>query len=354
MVLKFKTFLRLFKKKKFIALFLVILLIVYFIVQRTTKAPEIKTAAAQLQDIKSTVISSGSVRAKDSASLTFSTAGKIAWIGVKEGATVYKGQAIASLDREKFEITLRQAQQEVVATDAALQKVYDGLPKDKVESFTDKVNRTAAEANKNQAFDALKEAERQLRNSTIYSPIAGTITEINVITGQEVQITTKIGEVADLNSKKFVSEVDESDIGKIADSQKALITLDAFPNEVFETEIEQIAQHSTTTSTGATAFEVKFILNEEPGIRIGMNGEAEIIIEEKTGALTVPTEALLDEKYLYLKTPTGFEKREVEIGIESDFAAEITANINKGDEVVISGSEFIGTKNWLQKLLSGN
>ena len=204
MVLKFKTFLRLFKKKKFIALFLVILLNVYFIVQRTTKAPEIKTAAAQLQDIKSTVISSGSVRAKDSASLTFSTAGKIAWIGVKEGATVYKGQAIASLDREKFEITLRQAQQEVVATDAALQKVYDGLPKDKVESFTDKVNRTAAEANKNQAFDALKEAERQLRNSTIYSPIAGTITEINVITGQEVQITTKIGEVADLNSKKFV------------------------------------------------------------------------------------------------------------------------------------------------------
>lgn len=348
---KIKGFFRLFLKKKFILLFLVVGIIIYILVQRTTNAPEIKTAAAQKQNIKSTVVASGSVKAKDSANLTFSTSGKIAWIGVKEGNAVYKGQAIASLDREKFEIALRQAQQEVVATDAALQKVYDGLPKDKVESFSDKVNRTAAEAKKNQAFDALKEAERLLRGSTIYSPIGGTITEINVVAGQEVQTTTIIGVVADLSTKKFVSEVDETDIGKIEDKQKAQITLDAFPGEIFKSETEQIAQHSTTTSTGATAFGVKFILNDQSNIRIGMNGEAEIIIEEKENALTVPTEALLDEKYLYVKTITGYEKRGIEKGIESDFEVEITSNLTEGEEVVISPSESIGSKNWLQKLL---
>lgn len=352
MRLKIKSFLKLFKKKKFAFLFVVITIIIYFTVQRTTKAPEIKTVKAQKQDIKSTVVASGSVEAKDSATLNFSSAGRISWIGVEAGDKVYKGQAIASLDREKFEIALRQAQQEVVATDAALQKVYDGLPKDKAESFTDKVNRTAAEANKNQAFDALKETQRQLKNATIYSPIAGTITELNVVQGQEAQVTTVIGTVADLNFKKFVSEVDETDIAKISENQKARITLDAFPDEIFETEIEQISQHSTTTSTGATAFEVKFDLNNESNIRIGMNGEAEIIIDEENNVVTIPIEAILDEKFVYVKNATGFEKIEIETGIESDFDVEIVDKINEGEEVVISGSEFIDSKNWLQKLIS--
>lgn len=352
MTRKIKSFLHLFKKKKFIFLFLVITIIVYFFIQRSTKGPEIKTAKVQRQPIKSTVIASGTVKAKDSANLTFATAGKIVWIGIEEGDTVFKGQALASLDKEKFEIDLRQAQQEVVATDAVLQKVYDGLPKDKAESFTDKVNRTEAEANKNQAFDDLREAERQLKASTIYSPIAGTVTKLNVIAGQEIQVTTVIGEVADLSSKKFVSEVDETDIAKIKDSHKSLITLDAFTDEIFETEIELIAQRSIETSTGATAFEVKFNLNDEQNIRIGMNGEAEIIIEEKEDVLTVPTEAILDEKYVYVKTATGYEKREIETGIESDFDIEILNNLKEDEEVVTSGSEQIEEENWLQKIIS--
>lgn len=345
---------RLFKKKKIILLFLVFVAIIYFFVQRSAKGPEIKTAKSQTQSIKSTVVASGSIKAKDSANLTFSSAGKVAWIGVKEGETVFKGQALASLEKEKFEIALRQAQQEVVATDAALQKVYDGLPKDKVESFTDKVNRTAAEANKNQAFDALKEAERQLKNSTIYSPLAGTITHINVVPGQEVQVTTVIGEVADLSLKEFVSEVDETDIGKILERQKVIITLDAFQNQAFESQVEQIANSSTTTTTGATAFLVKFLLDDTNNVRIGMNGEVEIIIEEKDNTITIPTEALIEDHYIWVKTAVGYEKREINKGIESDFDVEITNGLTDGKDVVISGSESIGKKNWFQKLISRN
>lgn len=353
MIHKIKVFLRPFKKKKVLFLLLALVIIIFFTVQRSAKGPEIKTVKAQRWSIKSTVVASGSVKAKDSANLTFSSAGKVSWVGVEEGELVYKGQAIASLDKEKFEIALRQAQQEVVATDAALQKVYDSLPKDKIESFTDKVNRTAAEANKNQAFDALKEAERQLRNSTIYSPIAGTITELNVVSGQEVQVTTIIGAVADLSSKKFVSEVDETDISKITEGQKALISLDAFENQTFESQVEKIENHSTITTTGATAFLVKFPLYNDK-MRIGMNGESEIIIEEKDNVITIPTEALIDDRFLFVKTAGGFEKREVEIGIESDFDVEITDNLKEDDEVVVSGSESIGKKNFLQKILFRN
>jgi len=57
--------------------------------------PEIKT-------IKSELILAGSVSADEIASLRFQNSGKLAWVGVKEGDKVKKGQAIASLDKEQL------------------------------------------------------------------------------------------------------------------------------------------------------------------------------------------------------------------------------------------------------------
>lgn len=342
-----------FRNKKILAV-TIVLISLYFIGNRGTgNSKLIKLTRAEIKPIKSIISASGVVKSESEATLRFQTAGKISWIGISLGDYVHKGQAIASLDSEKFEIALRQAQQDVVATDAILEKVYDDRRnKDKVESFSEKITRTDAERDKNQAYDELIEAQKNLKNASIYTPFTGTITSIDAQVGEEALTTTNIAQISDLTHENFVAEVDEIDIVNVKKEQDAKVILDSQPEKTFASSISKISPKSTTTSTGSTAYEVTFTLPKEELILLGMNGEVQVITDQKEGALTIPTEAVLDEKYIWVKTNGRFEKKEVVVGIQSDSEVEINKGVVVGDQIVISGAEEINKKSLLKKILS--
>src|SRR3989344_289830 len=346
----FKKIPKRFKNKKTIVLIFAVLLIVYLGLRGGANQDLIQTANAQKGTVKSEVFATGKIESDSQSSLNFPVSGKVVWVNVKEGDYIKKGQVIASLDREKFEIALRQAQQDVVAADAKLEKVYDDLPDTRIESFEDKINRTAAEAVKNQAFDAVKLAERNLKDATLTSPIDGTIIELNVKAGEEVSAAETAAKVADTASIHFISEIDETDIGSISEGQNALIHLDAYPDQEINSKVQKVSSFGTTIETEATVFEVEFAFPAEDKFIIGMNGDIQITTEEKNNVLSVPVEAMAAENSVWVSKNGQYIEKEVEVGIQNDSQAEIISGIEEGETVVIEGFDEIGKKNLIQKL----
>jgi len=86
---------------KKIAITAVILIIGFVIARRTIlkPPPSYQTATASVKDLTQTLEVSGVIEAETKATLKFQTIGKLGWIGVKEGDSVNKWQAIASLDK---------------------------------------------------------------------------------------------------------------------------------------------------------------------------------------------------------------------------------------------------------------
>ena len=190
----------------------------------------------------------------------------------------------------------------------------------------------------------MRKAQFDLEHSTIYSPQDGVITEVNFMAGQQIVAGLEFGEVNDLLNLEFTAEVDETDIGRLKVGQIAKITLDAFDDSRADATVDNIADTATITTTGATAFKVKFTLPSDQKYKIGMNGEASIIIAQNKEALSVPLEAVIDQKYVYVKQEKTYAKKEVVLGIESDMEAEIISGLDEGQTVVISGFDQIEKK----------
>lgn len=331
-----------------------ILILVFFVITRGSADKSlIETAKVQKQSIKSQVFATGKVESEADATLNFPVAGRVVWIPVKEGDYIEKGQAIASLDKEKYEIALRQAQQSVVETDAVLQQTYDSLnDDDDVESYADKVSRTAAEADKNQAYDAMKLAERNLKDTILISPISGTLISLNINVGDEILSTESVARIVDLENIVFTADIDEGDIGTIKKDQPTTIFLEAFPDEEITSNVKSVAIESKTTSTEATVIEVKFTMPEKENIILGMNGDVQITTEEKDDVLTVPIESVTEENKVWVKNNGSYSQKTVDLGIDNDSDVEIRSGIGLGEEIVVAGFDEIGKKSILDKILS--
>src|SRR4030042_3350210 len=156
------------KTKRAILAIIVFVILAFILTRGSADKDKIKTAQAEQKNIASEIVASGKIASLNETTIHSAISGKVVWVAVKEGDWVKKGQVIASLDKEVYEIALRQKEQDMVAADAALQKVYDDI-KDRrnSESYTDKINRTAAEATKNQAVDAWLGAQRNLKDTVL-------------------------------------------------------------------------------------------------------------------------------------------------------------------------------------------
>lgn len=299
------------------------------------KQQTLQYASVQRQDIKSTVSSSGNLTGKNVADLKFKSSGKLAFINVKTGDKVYAYQTIAGLDTTQLEIDLQQAGNTLRDKQATAEKAEDDV-KDhsKDETFTQKATRTTAQVARDNAFDETKAAEKALQDAYLVTPIPGIVTKAPFVGGQNVSTADVIAQVVDFSQIYFDTEIDESDIGKIELGQKAEVTLDAYPNKVFEGAVDQIIPQTETTSSGATIVKVRIKLTEPDITPInGLSGQAEIILSEAKNALVIPIEALGEENMVTVQNENIQQKIKVIPGIQTDTDVEIKEGLQEGDKI---------------------
>lgn len=331
-------FFRLSRKKVLIIITFIVLSFAGFNLLSPKKQTALQFAEVKRQDIKAVVSSSGTLAGKDSASLKFKSAGRLAYINVKQGSKVQKGQVIAGLDTQQMAIDLQQAQNTLREKQAIVDKTLDDV-KDhsKDETFTQRQTRTSAEVARDNAYDAVKEAQRAFQDVVLYSPISGTITQVSILPGQNASTSDVIAQVVDNSEYYFDTEVDEADISKILKDMPAEVTLDAYENQVFTGMVDQITPQTKITSQGATVIPVKIALHGPNFTFVnGLSGQASIITSSSPHTLVIPREALREDNTVILQRRGKLEEVKVTTGIQSDTDIEIKSGLSEKEQVLLN------------------
>jgi membrane fusion protein (multidrug efflux system) len=317
--------------------------------QAQKKETTISTAKVKKGEFIQEISSSGKTKAAKSVELKFQSSGKLTWVGVKEGDTVTAYQAIASLDsrevRKSLEKALRDYSNERNDFEETWRVTYDG--KKPNDAFNDTVKRILQ---KNQ-WDLEKAVlDVELKNiaveyATLITPIGGIVSRIDTpVAGVNITPATAVFEVIDPATMLFEANIDEVDIGALTVGQLATINLDAFPEASFSGSISYISYSSQTSSGGATVFPVKIAFNAPQNLRVGLNGDVSIITNRQQNVVTIPTEALQEDKngyFVYKKEQATYKKTPITTGARNEDEIIVTSGLDVGDVVVTKGFSSI-------------
>ncbi|GAB4123134.1 MAG: efflux RND transporter periplasmic adaptor subunit [Acidobacteriota bacterium] len=208
------------------------------------------------------------------------------------------------------------------------------------------VARVAAEVSQAQA--SLDRALENLRYATIRSPITGKVLKRHVEVGDAVSSILQLGSQAtliftlgDMSQVYFEGRVDETDIGKVYEGQKALVRVDAYRDRPFEGKVIRIAPLGEKEDN-VIGFEVRVSVEDPDGIlRAQMSANAEIIVQEKKQILLIPEQVIIYDQdrnsFAELYDPGAETQRRrtpIEVGISNGTTTEVLAGLDEGQTVV--------------------
>jgi len=314
------------------------------------RPPEVsyRTAKIERGPLQSTVSASGQVNPVTQVSVGTQVSGQIKELYVDFNSEVRAGQLIARIDPETFEYRVRQSQADLEASQAAVLTAMANVAAvranvsrarvDQVEaqrdlerkrmlverqfiaqSEADKsqalVNTTtesvraaeaqegvaqaqvkSAQANVAQRQAALAQARIDLERTRIVSPVSGIVIKRTIEKGQTVAASLQSPELfviaRNLQDMQVDASIDESDIGRIRNGQKASFTVDAFPGQSFEGEIRQVRKAAQSVANVVTYVAVVAFSNTTGRLLPGMTANVRVVTDTRENALKVPNAAL--------------------------------------------------------------
>lgn len=175
--------------------------------------------------------------------------------------------------------------------------------------------------------------------SAISNPLTGQVTGKPVV-GSSVSPAASPFSVVDFGEVTFTAQVDEADVSRVSAGMEATIVLDGVPDATYETVVARVEPQSVLTPTGGTAFPVVFLVSNTDGaVLIGMNGSVEVRVETIEDVITMPVEALSEDRsgsYVFVVREGVARRLEIEIGRLTDTLVEVKRGLSEGDQVIVS------------------
>ncbi|HKS72260.1 MAG TPA: efflux RND transporter periplasmic adaptor subunit [Terriglobales bacterium] len=212
---------------------------------------------------------------------------------------------------------------------------------------TAKLKQARAQVQQSQA--SLKQLEEQLSYTTIVAPMDGVILSRDVEIGDAVSSILVLGSTATLvmtegdTSEVYVQgKVDEADIAHVYMGQPAHIKVESFRDRLFQGKVTKIAPMGVEKDN-VTTFEVRVSINNPGGeLKANMTANAEILLDEHKGVLTVPENAVIydSQKKASVQVPAphtkeGVRKVPVVVGISNGSVTEIVSGLKEADSVML-------------------
>jgi HlyD family secretion protein len=358
-----------------------------------------KLATVERGDLARVVVATGKIQPLSKAEIKSKASGIVKKIYVDYGDRVKTGQILAELDKVQLEAAQRAAKANLQAAEAARNSATAALERNKVDAegpdvpfmklsqeraehefregvvsksvvedaqknYQLAVNKQAsaqaslavaraeiakAEGNVAQSRAALDNAEEDLRNSTIVSPIDGLVLSRDVNVGDAVSSILILGSQAtpimtlgDVSEVYVQGKVDEADIGKVYLNQPARIVVESFKDKKFTGKVTKISPLGKEKDN-VTTFEVRVsIQNSTLELKANMSANAEIMLEEKKNVLMIPEAALIYDKERKAKAEipdakgeNGKKKVDVKLGISNGVKTEILEGLNEKQQVIL-------------------
>lgn len=307
-----------------------------------------QTIPSKTGDLSSIMTVSGDVEAETQANLSFLTPGRVAYLGVKAGDQVQKGEVLASLDTTIASHNLTAAQAGYRSAKAALDKVIDDIHLFQYgnggfanvgssnETQTQKTQRQEAQETVNVAYDNMQSAAQQLALQSIVAPFDGTVLSVqNIESGINVSPTSGSSiTIAGGGDLKFVADVSQQDINQIFPGQTATITLDGVKKRKFSGTVTKIADSKTVLPDGRVVFKVDIQAADlAESAQAGQGGTIEI--STKQAGLVVPPWTVLANKYVWVTSGKKPQLKEVTVGQTMEGKTSITSGLGPADQVIL-------------------
>jgi len=260
--------------------------------------------------------------------------------------TMYKATLDRNQQMQKEGIVSRQALDDANKDYLAALTRRDSA---KAQVMVDSARLKQARAQVMQSQASLKQLEEQLSYTTIVAPMDGVILSRDVEMGDAVSSILVLGSTATLvmtegdTTEVYVQgKVDEADIAHVYMAQPARIKVESFRDRVFQGKVTKIAPLGVEKDN-VTTFEVRVSIDNPGGeLKANMTANAEILLDEHKGVLTVPENAVIydNQKKASIEIPDkkqkeGKRKIPITVGLSNGSVTEIMSGLKEGDQVLL-------------------
>jgi RND family efflux transporter MFP subunit len=301
-------------------------------IKKDVKSIPVTVATVGLQALQENLTLIGTFEPYREVKLTSEVAGKVLKVGVNEGDVVRAGALVAQTDNELIKA-------ELMATEAT----YNKLKRD-MERFDNLLKGDAVtDAQYQEVRLGFKQAEakliatrKQLKNTTITAPIAGTVTSRSFEYGSVVAPGAPLASITDISKLKLRIMVPEREIAKIKEGQSIKVKADALG-----TELEGKVTMTGVKADASHSYPVEVLINNAHNqLRAGMYGRAYLNNTVNAATLTIPRAALVGSyknPQVYVVENKKAVLRDIQVGNAVNDLIEIKNGLKAGDKVVTSG-----------------
>lgn len=289
-------------------LVLIVALVAALFMYRKSKKNNVvptQTCTPEVTTLQSKIATTGTVQPQNRLEIKPQINGRIEEVLVKEGEEVHQGEIIAWMSSTERASLLDAARSRGQKEQEAWQDVYKPTP--------------------------------------LIAPLQGTVIVRGVEPGQTVTMSDVVFVLSDTLLVQAL--VDETDIGKVRRGQRAVITLDAYPELKIPARVSHIAYESKINNN-VTTYEVDILPTFIPSVfRSGMSASIDIIEKTKENVLAIPVEAVHENRrgtfVLVMASPNVKpHRRKVKLGMSDDKNIEVVEGLTADDKVVVSTQQY--------------
>jgi membrane fusion protein (multidrug efflux system) len=284
---------------------------------------------------QATFRSTAILEADRAATVTTKTSGIILEIKAEEGDLVKQGDVLLVLESDEQQLSLQSAEANYRKSQSNYQRAKQLV--DKGLTNQEQLDNLRFETEALKA--SLDQAKMNLSFTQVRAPFDGMVVKRHVKIGNLIQNATAVFDVVDFNSLQAKIDVPEHHWGIMQNGLGVQFSFDALKNQQVNGIIERVSP--VVDSTSGT-FEVTVSVdNSDFTLRPGLFAKANIIFDQRDGAVLVDKDAIVredDVSYVYvLKDESDIEKMEVELGYEMPDSIEIRSGLEVGQTVITTG-----------------
>lgn len=293
------------------------------------KIPLVEVVSAVVENVVDDQTYSSTVQPWAKNNIAPQSAGRIDDLLVEVGDYVQAGQIIAKMDDTQLQQAELQLNNDTVEYER-LKGLFEkgGVSQSDFETFE-----MAYKVHKNTY-------ENLLKNTVLRSPINGVVSARNYDKGDMYAMAQPLYSVEQVVPVKLLIAISESDYTRVKKSDKASVTVDAFPGQTFDGTITNIYP-TIDASTHTFNAEVK-ISNANRKLRPGMYAKVTVTFGSDM-RIIVPDVAVVKQtgsgdRFIYVLNEDGtVTYQKVRLGKRLDNKYVILGGIREGDKVVTDG-----------------
>jgi HlyD family secretion protein len=355
------------------------------------KIPRVTVAKVERQDIVSKVTANGKIQAEKKVDLSALVMGQIVNLAVREGDRVKKGDFLLQIDKNQAAageagsaaaLAARLSDRDSArTTKQQARRDYDRAKKNFEANILSEADYQKAKSTFDTAASAFQSAQNRIDQSranlngsrdtlsktTVRAPLDGVITALPIKQGEVTVIGTmnnagtQLMTISDMATVEAVMMVDETDVPNVKIGQKAVVSVDAYPNHPFDGVVTEVGSspilpndvdlQGLTTTSDAINFKVRIKVLQPPDtIRPGFSVTADVITGTKPSVLTIPLSAVVvRDSPKAEKTASGKVKTEegvylfqqqkvkfvpIQTGLAGELSIEVKNGLDAGQQIV--------------------